>query len=188
MLAPGFHEGFIGALHDALRADIDPGSGGHLAVHHQALAIQFVEMIPGGPVRHQVGIGDQDAGCVGMGADHGAGFARLHDQGFVGFKLPEAVADQIEVAPGARGAADAAIDHQFMRVFGHVRVQVVHQHPQRGFGLPVFGGQLGASGREDVALVLAGVGHVRSPVRARSDKACSMSESVVRRRAARVWA
>ncbi len=42
MLAPGLGEGLIGALNDALRADIDPGPGGHLAVHGQALA---------GPVR-----------------------------------------------------------------------------------------------------------------------------------------
>jgi hypothetical protein len=29
-------EGLVGALHDALAADIDPGAGGHLAVHHEA--------------------------------------------------------------------------------------------------------------------------------------------------------
>ena len=30
-------EGLIGALQDALRADVDPRSGRHLAVHHQTL-------------------------------------------------------------------------------------------------------------------------------------------------------
>ena len=35
MLAPGLHEGLVGALNDALGADIDPRPGGHLAVHHQ---------------------------------------------------------------------------------------------------------------------------------------------------------
>ncbi len=37
MLATHFNEGFVGALHDALRTDVDPRAGRHLAVHHQAL-------------------------------------------------------------------------------------------------------------------------------------------------------
>ena len=31
MLATGFDEGFVGTLHDALAADVDPAAGGHLA-------------------------------------------------------------------------------------------------------------------------------------------------------------
>ena len=69
MLAAGLGEGLVGALHDALRADIDPRPGGHLAVHHQALLIELVEMVPVGPVRHEVGIGDQHARRVRMGAE-----------------------------------------------------------------------------------------------------------------------
>ena len=33
---PDFREGLVGALHDALAADIDPRARSHLAVHHQA--------------------------------------------------------------------------------------------------------------------------------------------------------
>ena len=36
MLAAHFDEGLIGALHDALRADVDPRARRHLAIHHQA--------------------------------------------------------------------------------------------------------------------------------------------------------
>ncbi len=43
MPAADFDEGLVGALNDALRADIDPRAGRHLAVHHQALAIELVE-------------------------------------------------------------------------------------------------------------------------------------------------
>jgi hypothetical protein len=39
----GLDEGLVGALHDALAADVDPGAGGHLAEHHQALAIELVK-------------------------------------------------------------------------------------------------------------------------------------------------
>ncbi len=37
------------SLHDALRADVDPTAGRHLAVHHQALAFEFVKVFPVGP-------------------------------------------------------------------------------------------------------------------------------------------
>ncbi len=49
MLAAHLDEGFVGALNDPLAADIDPAAGGHLAVHHQALAIELVEMRPRSP-------------------------------------------------------------------------------------------------------------------------------------------
>ena len=51
------HEGLVSALHDALRADIDPGAGRHLAVHHESLAVELVEMLPGAPAWHEVGVG-----------------------------------------------------------------------------------------------------------------------------------
>ena len=36
VLVGGSGEGFVSALDDALRADVNPRAGGHLAVHHQA--------------------------------------------------------------------------------------------------------------------------------------------------------
>ena len=45
-LRASFGEGFVGALHDSLAADVDPGAGGHLAVHHQALSFELVEIPP----------------------------------------------------------------------------------------------------------------------------------------------
>src|SRR3546814_1444790 len=47
VLATHLHEGLVGALDDALAADVDPAAGGHLAVHPQALAIAYVEVLPG---------------------------------------------------------------------------------------------------------------------------------------------
>src|SRR5690349_7348954 len=46
MFAAHFDECFVRALDDALAADVDPRAGRHLAVHHQTLAIEFVEMFP----------------------------------------------------------------------------------------------------------------------------------------------
>src|SRR5205823_2166028 len=44
VLARRFGEGLVGALHDALRADVDPRASGHLAEHHEALAVELVEV------------------------------------------------------------------------------------------------------------------------------------------------
>ena len=52
-------EGFVRALQDALRADVDPAARGHLAEHDQALALPLVEVFLRGPMRHDVGVGDQ---------------------------------------------------------------------------------------------------------------------------------
>ena len=89
-------EGLVGALHDALRADIDPRARRHLAVHHQALAIELVEMVERRPVRHQVRVGDQHARRVGMGAKHADRLARLHAQRLVRLQ-------------GAQGRDDAVV-------------------------------------------------------------------------------
>ena len=160
VLAAGLDEGLEGALHDALGADVDPGAGGHLAVHHQALAVELVEMRPGRPVRHEVGVGDQDARRVGMGPEDADRLAGLDEEGFVVVERAERGDDAVEVLPGAGGAADAAVDDELVRVLGHVGGEVVHQHPERGLGEPALGADLGAGRGVDVAGVLAGGGDV----------------------------
>ncbi len=80
-------EGLVGALQDALRADIDPRTGGHLAVHDQPFGSQFVEMLPGGPVRHQVGVGDQDARGIRVGLEDCHRLAGLDQQGLIVFQV-----------------------------------------------------------------------------------------------------
>ena len=83
VLAADLDEGLVGALHDALAADVDPRAGRHLAVHHQALAIELVEVVPGRPVRHEVRVGDQHARRVGVGAEDADRLARLDEQRLV---------------------------------------------------------------------------------------------------------
>lgn len=120
LLAPHLGEGLVGALHDALRADIDPAAGRHLAVHHEPLAVELVEMLPGGPVRHEVGIGDQHPRRILVGAEDADRAARLHEQRLVGLERAERRHDPVEILPAAGGAADPAIDHQLVRTLGHI--------------------------------------------------------------------
>ena len=189
VLAAGLDEGLVGALNDALGADVDPGAGGHLAVHGQALLIELVEMVPGRPVRHEVRVGDEDAGRVLVGAEDADRLAGLDEQRLVGLEPLQAVDDEVEVLPGARRAADAAVDDELVRVLGDVGVQVVHQHAHRRLGQPALGGDLGAGGREDVAGVVAGVGHVSlrgGSFGARAARECRISPSGARKAAALV--
>ena len=130
VVAPAhLHEGLVGALHDALAADVDPGARRHLPVHHQALAIELVEVLERGPVRHDVGVGDQHARRVGVRAEDADRLAGLHQQRLVGFQLAQRRDDAVEALPVARGAADAAVHHQLARLLRHLGVEVVHEHP-----------------------------------------------------------
>ena len=152
--------GFVGALHDALAADVDPAASGHLAVHGQALGVEFVEVFPAGPVRHQVGVGDQYARGIAVGLEYADGFAGLHQQGFVVVEVGQAFDDLVVALPVARGPADAAVHHQLFRVLGHLWVEVVHQHAQRRFSQPAFGGELVATGSADFNVTVLGrLGH-----------------------------
>ena len=102
-------EGFEGALEDSLGGDVDPGAGGHLAVHDEAFGFEFAEFGPGGPVADKVGVGDEDAGCPGVGFPDGDGFAGLNEEGFVGVEVFEGGDDGVEGVPVAGGFAGAAV-------------------------------------------------------------------------------
>ncbi len=128
MLAARFDEGLIGALDNALAADVDPAAGGHLAVHGQAFGVQFVKVFPGRPVWHQVGVGDQHARRVAVGFEYADRLAGLHQQGFVFFQRFQGFDNLVVAIPVACGAADAAVHHQLVWVLRNFRIEVVHQH------------------------------------------------------------
>ena len=144
-------ERLVGALQDALRGDVDPGPGGHLAVHHEALVLELAELGPRGPVAHQVGVGDQHARGPLVGAEDTHRFAGLDQQGLVVLELLEGLHDGVERLPAASRTAGAAVDHQVVRTLSDLRVQVVHEHAQGRFGLPALGADLGAAGCADGA-------------------------------------
>ena len=152
MLATHLDEGLVGALHDALRADVDPRAGRHLAVHHQALAIEFVEVLPGRPVRHQVGVGDQHARRIDVGRETRRPACRTGSAGFRRRRVRAATSRIASIAfPVARGAADAAVDDELGRIFGDLGIEVVLQHAKRRFGQPAAAAEGIATGRPDLA-------------------------------------
>jgi hypothetical protein len=145
MLAPGLGEGLVSALHDPLRADVDPRSRRHLAEHHQPLAVELVKVLPRRPLRHEVRVRQQHARRIRMRAEHADRLAALHEQRLVGLEPLQRFDDRVEARPVARRTADAAVDDEFGRVLGDLGVEVVVQHPQRGLGEPALRGPLAAA-------------------------------------------
>ncbi|MNE48767.1 hypothetical protein D3C80_1432520 [compost metagenome] len=93
-------------------------------------------------MRHQVGVGDQYARGVAVGLEHADRLAGLHQQGLVVVQVGQALDDLVVALPVTRRTTDTTVNHQFFRVLGHFRVEVVHQHAQWSFSQPAFGGQL----------------------------------------------
>src|SRR3546814_1131634 len=51
-------------------------------------------------------------------------------------------------------SSDVCSSDLLLRVFGDVGIQIVHEHPERGFGQPTLRRQLGATGSADRAAVV----------------------------------
>ena len=144
-------EGLMGALEDALGADVDPRAGRHLAVHRQAQVLEPAELRPGRPVANKVAVGQDHAWRPLMGAHDADGPAGLDQHGLVLLQRGQGADHRVERLPVACGLARAAVDDQVVGALGVLGVEVVHQHPQRGLGRPRLGGQGRAAGCADGA-------------------------------------
>ena len=149
MLAAHFDEGFVGALDDALAADVDPRAGRHLAVHHQALAVELVEVLPVGPVADEIRIRDQHSRRIGVRAEHPDRLARLYEQRLIVAQGLERGDDALVAVPVAGGTPDAAVYDELLGPLGDLRVEVVHEHAQRRLSEPAARGKRAAMWRAD---------------------------------------
>ena len=138
-------EGLEGTLQDALGSDVNPGAGRHLAVHHQAFIFELAEVLPIGPVTDKVGVGDEHTRCPLVGLPDTHRLAGLHQEGLVGFEVLQGLHDGIEGLPAAGSASGTTVDHEVLGTLGNLGVKVVHEHAQRGFGLPRLGGDFGSA-------------------------------------------
>ncbi len=129
--SPAAGEGLVGALQDALRADVDPRAGRHLAVHGETQRVQAAELVPVVPVAHEVGVGDEHARRPLVGLEHADRLARLHQQRLVVLEALEGGDDGVEGLPVARRLARPTVDDQVLGTLGDLRVEVVHQHAHR---------------------------------------------------------
>ena len=151
VLARELRERLVRALEDPLGADVDPGPRGHLAVHHQALLLELPEDVPGGPLAHEVRVGDQDPRRPLVGAEDRDRLARLDEERLVVGEAPQLADDRVERLPAAGRPAGPAVDDEVVGVLRDLRVEVVHEHPQDGLLLPAAGGERGAARGADGA-------------------------------------
>ena len=107
-------------------------------------------------MRHQVGVGDQYPWCVAVGFEHADWLARLHQQGFVVIEVGQTFDDFVVALPVTRRTTNTAIHHQLGRVFSHLWIKVVHQHPQWRFSHPAFSRELSATGGADLTFAVTG--------------------------------
>ncbi len=133
---PQLRERLVGALNDSLRADVDPRTRRHLAVHREPLCFEFAKDAPIRPLRDQIGVGDQHARRASVRFKNGNGLAALHDQRLVVLQPAQRANDRIEGLPRPCGAAVTAIDDQILGTFGNLGIEIVHQHAQCGFLRP----------------------------------------------------
>ena len=157
VLAARGAEGLVGALQDALRADVDPRAGGHLPIHHQAACLEVAKDLPGGPVGHEVGVGDEHARGIGMAAQDTDRLAALHQQRLVVAEGLERGDDPFERRPVAGGLPRSAVDDQILGSFRHLRVEVVHQHAHGRFLHPALARERRTAGSANGGHVAHGV-------------------------------
>ena len=144
-------ERLVGALQDALGADVDPRARGHLAVHRQPGRLELAELLPVRPVANEIRVRDQHPRRPLVGAEHADRLAGLHQHGLVVLECAQRGDDRVERLPAARGATGAAVDHEILGMLGDLGIEVVHQHAQRRFLLPALAGDLGTARGADGA-------------------------------------
>src|ERR1700682_4704648 len=125
-----------GALQNSLAPDVDPGAGGHLAVHRQAERLEAPELLPGGPGGHEQGVGDQHPRSVGVRLEDPDGLARLNEESLVVAEPQQRFDDAVVRGPVPRRLARAAVDDELGRLLRHLRIEIVLEHPQGGLLLP----------------------------------------------------
>ena len=140
-------EGLVRSLENPLRADVDPRPGRHLAVHRESLRLERAEFVPRRPRGHEERVRDQHARSLGMRLRDGDRFSRLHEQCLVVVQLAQRADDGVERRPRARRSPRAAVDDEILRSFRHVRIEVVHQHPERCLLVPAAARAVGPARR-----------------------------------------
>ena len=158
MRARAGHEGFVGALQDALAADVLPRGGGHAGIDGQTLRAQPLEMLVGRPAPDQVAVRHHHQRPVGAGAENADRLAGLHDQRFAGVEPHQRVDGQAEALPVACGLGDRHVDNKRVLILGVF--EIIFEQAQNCFLPPSLAAQMRPA-RRDNAIVYA---HTSAPM------------------------
>src|SRR5262249_11235709 len=149
MFSAGRRKRFIGALDNALRADVDPASGSHLAVHGKLQRLEAVELITRRPMWYQIRVGNEHArrGCKGTEYPHRV--AGLNEQRLVIFQAFQRSHDGMKFLPVSRCSSRSTVHNKLARLFCNLFIEVVHQHPHCRFLMPSLAAECRATRRAD---------------------------------------
>jgi hypothetical protein len=109
-----------------------------LSVHRQAGALEAIELIVIGPMPDKILIGYEDSRSFVVSSEFADWFARLNKQRLVVLQLAQAADNRFVSIPAPGRAAGPAVNDQPIRILRHSRIEIVHQHPHRGFLMPPF--------------------------------------------------
>ena len=101
---------------------------------------QPIEFVARCPVRHQIGIGDENPRRMRKRPEDADRFAGLDKQSLVVLQVSQRANDRVISLPASCGPAGASIDNKLARVLRDLFVEVVHEHPHGRFLLPAFAG------------------------------------------------
>src|ERR1700731_4640790 len=131
---------------------------------------------------YQIGIAEQYARRVFVGAKDGYGFSGLYQQRFIRGKILQRANDGMKTLPIPRRFSCAAVYHQIVRFFSDLRIEIIHEHAQRGFLMPALAGDFGSARRFEWAFARVGQyrgfgrnwGHNRStPILSQRESICT---------------
>src|ERR1051325_6618053 len=142
MFHSGGRERFECSLHDSLTTDVDPGAGGHLAIHGQTESFEAVELGVIVPLPDEVRIRNQNTRCFIVGPKLSDRFARLHKQRLVVLEMAQRINNRVERLPPARGPPRSTINYEAIRSFGHIGIEIVHDHSHGRFLMPALASAL----------------------------------------------
>src|ERR1700730_9345284 len=102
---------------------------------------------------YEIGIAEQYARRIFVGAEDGYGFSRLYEQRFVRDEVLEGANDGMKTCPFPPSFTGPAIDDQIVGFFSDLGIEIIHEHAQRGFLLPTLAGDFGSAGRFEWTLL-----------------------------------
>ena len=131
----GVEQGVEGAVHDALRTDIHPASGGHLAVVGNAQSRSAVKVLLVIKGAHHQAIGDDDTGSQLVAVEQAQGVTGHDHQGLLVRQDLQILLDQTILHPVLAHLTGLTVGNQFIGVQSHIKVQVVIDHNLNGAAL-----------------------------------------------------
>ena len=138
VLPCGGRERFIRSLDDSLSSNVDPAPSRHLAIHGELQRFQPIEFVPRCPMRNEVRIRNQYSRRVRKCPENAYRFARLNKQRLVVLQVAERAHNPMKGFPTAGSPARSTVHDELPWILRNLFIEVVHEHPHRGFLMPTF--------------------------------------------------